>query len=299
MTVVSATPPAARRQPTVQALIERVCARFAGAGVDSPRRDARLLLAAAMRVDSAAVLAGADGLVGDAAARRFESFVERRAGREPVSRILGTREFWSLPFRLAPATLDPRPDSETLIEAALAEIADRAAPLRLLDLGTGTGCLLLALLSELPNATGVGVDRDPAALAIAAANAEALGLAGRAAFQTGDWTAGIAARFNLVVANPPYIPDHEIAALAPEVACFEPRGALAGGVDGLDAYRALAPDLARLLTSDGRLVLEFGAGQQPAVSAMLQVAGLATLGVRRDLNGIVRCLVAGCGGAKK
>lgn len=299
MSAVSVVPPSMRQESSVQTLIERASARLAAAGVESSRRDARLLLAAAMQAAPATLLAGAERSVDDAAACRFESFVERRAGREPVSRILGEREFWSLPFRLSPATLDPRPDSETLIEAALAEIADRQAPLRLLDLGTGTGCLLLALLSELPNASGIGVDRDPAAVAEAAANAGALGLAGRATFQAGDWAAGIAARFNLVVANPPYIPDHEIDALAPEVAGFEPRGALEGGSDGLDAYRGLAPDLGRLLTSDGRLVLEFGAGQQPAVTAILQAAGLETLGVRRDLNGIVRCLVAGRGGAKK
>jgi release factor glutamine methyltransferase len=292
MTATPTADAAAAAAPTVRALLDAAAERLAAAGVDAPRRDARLLLAAALATDTAALLAHVDRRVDAAAAARFSGSIDRRAAREPVSRILGTREFWSLSFRLTPATLDPRPDSETLIEAAFGGIADRQAPLRLLDLGTGSGCLLLALLSELPNATGIGVDRDPAAVAAAAANAEALGFAARAAFQVGDWAAGLAGPFDLVVSNPPYVPAGEIDLLAPEVARFEPRAALEGGADGLDAYRALAPEIARLLRDGGRAVLELGAGQHAAVAAILGAAGLEIRGFRNDLNGILRCVVA-------
>jgi release factor glutamine methyltransferase len=278
--------------PTVRALLGAATERLAAAGVDAPRRDARLLLAAAMSTNAAALLANIDRRVDADAVARFAGSIDRRAAREPVARILGTREFWSLSFRITPATLDPRPDSETLIEAALGGIADRQAPLRLLDLGAGSGCLLLALLSELPNATGIGIDCDPAAVEAAAANAKVLGLASRAAFQLGDWATGVAGSFDLVVSNPPYVPEGEIDLLAPEVARFEPRAALAGGADGLDAYRALAPQIAGVLRDGGRAVLELGAGQHAAVAAILAAAGLEIRGFRNDLNGILRCVVA-------
>jgi release factor glutamine methyltransferase len=284
---------------TVRGAIAAAADRLAAAGIEEPRRDARLLLAAALGVGQGALLAGDDRQVDVEAAARFAAHVARRAAREPVSRILGVREFWSLPFRLTPATLDPRPDSEALIEAALETVPDRDAPLRLLDLGTGSGCLLLALLSELPNATGIGIDRDPAALVAAAENAAALGLASRAAFRRGDWGRGLAERFDLVVANPPYIAEEEVARLAPEVALYEPRGALAGGVDGLDAYRLLAPQLGGLLCDGGRAVLEFGHGQHDAVAGLIGAGGLEIRGFRYDLGGTVRCVVAACGSAKK
>ncbi len=284
---------------TVGRLLDAASSRLAAAGVAEPRRDARLLLAAALESSAATLLARDDLVVDAGVAARFDGHVARRAEREPVSRILARREFWSLPFRLTPAMLDPRPDSEALIEAALALVPDRAAPLRLLDLGTGSGCLLLALLSELPRATGLGIDRDPDAVAGAAANARALDLASRAAFRPGDWGAGLAERFDLVVANPPYIPDGEIATLAPEVARYEPRGALAGGADGLDAYRVLAGQLGDLLAAEGHAVLELGRGQDAAVAALLRAAGLEIRGFRHDLGGVVRCVVAARRGAKK
>lgn len=285
--------------PTVRDLLDDAARRLEAAGVDSARGDARLLLAAAMKLEAGALFARDDAVVGAGQQAVFAAFLRRRESREPVSRIVGRREFWSLPFALSPATLDPRPDSETLVEAALDSVADRAASLSVLDLGTGSGCLLLALLAELPNARGIGVDRDPAAVAAAAANAAALGLGGRAAFRIGDWGADLAGGFNLVVANPPYIPDREIAALAPEVARFDPRAALAGGPDGLDAYRAIAPQLERLLDATGCAVLEFGRGQDQAVAALLCAAGLEIRGFRRDLGGILRCVVAARGSAKK
>lgn len=298
MTATPTADEAASGAPTVRALLDAAAARLAAAGVDAPRRDARLLLAAAMGTVTAALLAHVDRRVNAGPAARFAESIDRRAAREPVSRILGTREFWSLAFRLTPATLDPRPDSETLIEAALDGIADRQAKLRLLDLGTGTGCLLLALLSELPNASGIGIDRDPAAVEAAAANAGLLGLASRAAFRLGDWATGVAGPFDLVISNPPYVPEGEIDLLAPEVARFEPRAALAGGADGLDAYRALAPQIAGLLREGGRAVLELGAGQHAAVAAILAAAGLEIPGFRNDLSGIARCVIATRGSAK-
>lgn len=286
-------------QTVVRNLLETARRRLSAAGLEEPRRDARLLLAAALGCDESVLLIDPDRVVDAAVAARFSGYVERRHGREPVSRILGRREFWSLTFRVTAATLDPRPDSETLIEAALGAIPDRAAPLRLADLGTGTGCLLLALLSELPNAVGLGIDLDSAAVATAQANAAELGLANRASFRLGNWLAGLDENFDVIVANPPYIPLAEIDRLAPEVARWEPRRALSGGADGLDAYRALAPQIAARLTPGGVAVLEFGAGQEPEVAAILRAAGLEIHRFRHDLGGVLRCVLAVRGSAKK
>jgi release factor glutamine methyltransferase len=243
-------------------------------GVEDARREARLLL------EHCAGGAGAE----------LAALIERRRNREPVSQILGQWEFWSLPFFVTSATLTPRPDTETLVQAALDLTPDRAASLRLLDLGTGSGCLLLALLHELPAARGLGIDQSPEALAVARRNAEALGLAGRADFALGDWAAGIAGSFDLIVSNPPYIPHDEIPRLMPEVSQHEPRLALDGGADGLDCYRALAPQIAARLAPGGYALLEVGAGQAPAVVAILAAAGLQPAGVRADLAGRERCV---------
>jgi release factor glutamine methyltransferase len=210
-----------------------------------------------------------------------------------VSRILGRRGFWSLELAIGPAVLDPRPDSETLVQAVLDRCRDRTAALRILDLGTGSGCLLLALLSELPNAGGVGLERAGDAAALARANTERCGLADRAEIRTEDWRLWTAdARFDVVVCNPPYIATAQIDALAPEVARFDPRGALDGGADGLDAYRALAPRTAALLAPDGLAVFEVGAGQADAVAALLRAAGLRTYPPLCDLAGTPRCVPA-------
>jgi release factor glutamine methyltransferase len=216
--------------------------------------------------------------------------VSRRAAHEPLALILGRREFWSLDFAVSPASLIPRPDSETLIEAALAFFADRNPPRHVLDLGTGTGCLLLAALSEFPAAFGVGLDQSLPAASLAARNAAALGMADRAAFLCGDWAAALDGRFDLILCNPPYIPTSDIQSLMPEVARFEPRHALDGGADGYSAYRRLIPDLGRLLELSGAAVLETGAGQAAAIAELAQGAGF-TSEPRRDLSGIVRALV--------
>jgi release factor glutamine methyltransferase len=271
----------------------QVAARTAlgAAGIGSAALEARLLLAAAIGC-------APDDLFGAArerdlapeAARRLESLLQRRLAREPVAYILGRKEFWSLPLRVSPATLVPRPESETLIEAALAAVSDRTRPLTILDCGTGSGCLLLALLSELPRAWGVGIDRSAAALAVAADNARTLGVSARTGFVCGDWAAGIAGRFDLIVANPPYVPDAEIPRLAPEVAQFEPRGALAAGPDGLGAYRALLPHLSRLLTAEGVAFVEVGDGQAEAVTRIGESCRLHAAAAWPDLQGIARCL---------
>ena len=271
--------------------IAEATARLAASGVESPRRDARLLAALASGLDAAQVAAYPERALDPTVRQAFERLVARRMAREPVSRLVGRREFWSLEFGLCADTLDPRPDSETLVAAALAQIPDRAAPLRLLDLGTGTGCLLLALLSELPNASGVGTDLAPGAARQARRNAAAIGLESRAFFAVGAWAAAIGRGFDVVLANPPYVPSAAIAGLEPEVARFEPRAALDGGGDGLQAYRDIAPDLARLIAPGGFAVIEVGFGQAGAAAEIMLAQGLDETARHRDFAGIERCLV--------
>jgi release factor glutamine methyltransferase len=217
-----------------------------------------------------------------------------------VARIIGVKEFWGLPFQVVPAVLVPRPDTETVVETALARLDRdgarsrrlRVADLRIADLGTGSGAILIALLRELPSAWGIGTDCDAAALATARANAVGLGVAARAAFIACDFGAALAGNFDLVAANPPYIATDEIAALAPEVRDFDPRGALDGGPDGLAAYRTITRDAVRLLAPGGHLVMEIGAGQSQAVAALAAAAGLRSIAVAPDLAGIPRTVSA-------
>ena len=271
-------------------LLAEAAARLTAAGVPGARLDARILLGHVLGIESAAVFSLADTALPAGVASAFGALVGRRAASEPVSRIIGRREFWSLDFVLAPATLDPRPDSETLIEALLELRPNRAAALSILDLGTGSGCLLLAALSEYPRARGLGVDASEPCCAAAASNAARLGLAERTAFRAADWGGGIDGPFDVVLCNPPYIPTADIAALAPEVRLHDPRTALDGGIDGLDAYRALAACLPRLLDADGLALLEVGAGQAAAVAELMQAGGLSVIKVRPDLAGIPRCV---------
>ncbi len=282
---------------TVASAVADAASRLAVVGIPEPRREARLLAAAALGVTPADVFTYPERPVDAASLARLDGFVARRAGRrEPVSRIVGRREFWSLEFALSPDTLDPRPDSETLIEAALDRIPDRTAPLRVLDFGTGSGCLLLALLSELPNAAGIGIDLAVGAARQARANARALGLADRASFVVGDWGAAIAGRAAVILSNPPYIKRDAIAGSPAEVVAHDPRRALDGGSDGLDAYRVLAGEAARLLAPDGVAVFEVGDGQADAVAALMRDAGLRCLEARRDLSDVERALVLAHGG---
>jgi len=280
---------------TLAEAVEAAARRLAAAGIDEPRRDARLLVCRLLGGGPELLLGHPERALSADEAARIQAAVARRAAREPVSRILGEREFWSLPFGLNAATLDPRPDSETLVEAVLAECADRAAPLKLLDLGTGTGCLLLALLSELPAASGTGIDVSAEAVEQAAGNAGRLGLAARARFRRHSWSEGLAALgdgWDVIVSNPPYIESGAIAGLEPEVAGYDPAAALDGGADGLDAYRALIPAAAAVLAPGGLVALEIGIGQAAAVEALLAAAGLAPIRRARDLAGVERCLLA-------
>lgn len=272
----------------------RATKRLREAGVESPARDARLLLAHSLGVAHPSLLDSGTRMTA-AQVAAFEQLLARRAAREPVARIRGVREFWGMEFALSPATLDPRPDTETLVEASLAAFAGAPPPRRILDLGTGSGCILCALLHEWPTAIGVGVDRSARAAATAHQNAQALGFARRAAFVTGDWAQALAGQFDLIVSNPPYIATAAIGMLAPEVRRFDPAAALDGGADGLAAYRALAPQLARLLAAGGCAALEVGQGQAKGVASILIGSGLEFLGTRADLSGIERVVLARIG----
>ncbi|MGC6497815.1 MAG: peptide chain release factor N(5)-glutamine methyltransferase [Candidatus Puniceispirillaceae bacterium] len=272
-------------------ILNGIAARLDAAGIDTARLDARILLAIALGRDDAVLphetLPHWDDDLEDAVA----SLVNRRLAGEPVSRIRGWREFWSLRFLLSPDTLDPRPDSETLVAAALDAGRLMSAP-RLLDLGTGSGCLLLACLSELPDATGLGLDISSAAIGIAAQNATQLALAERADFETASFAddLDVYGTFDLVISNPPYIPVGEVATLAPEVTKFDPVRALDGGEDGLASWRDVLPAIARRLAADGQAFVEIGAGQQAAVTGIAADCGLTVFQSHADLAGIVRCL---------
>jgi release factor glutamine methyltransferase len=245
-------------------------------GIETPGLDARLLLCQATGLSHEDYVARGDVALAPKAAARFAASVERRLKGAPVSRILGVREFYGRPFRIDANTLDPRPDTETLIEAALEVVGgsgSREQPLRLLDLGTGTGCLLITLLAELPQATGVGVDFSRTALRLARENACALGVADRADFVAADWLEGLCGAFDLVVANPPYIPTAEIGALGPEVG-YDPETAVNGGPDGLAAYRRIAPRLKHVLRRRGIALFEVGTGQAEVVRRLLAESGL-------------------------
>lgn len=276
---------------TIGDLLKDASVRLAAAGLEDAQREARLLLMEAAGLDRAAVFMHPERRLAPAATARFHALVSRRARREPMAHVLGRREFWSLTFKVTADTLDPRPDSETLVQAVLDRIGDRDAPLRLVDLGTGTGCLLLTLLRELRNAEGLGIDASDRALAVARENAAVLQLAARADFRRSDWDGAVDPAFDILVSNPPYIPSGEIDALQPEVAQYEPRLALDGGADGLLAYRRLAPAAARLLTPDGLAAFEVGIGQGDSVIAIMEAAGLRHIATASDLAGIPRCVL--------
>ncbi|MDX1402846.1 MAG: peptide chain release factor N(5)-glutamine methyltransferase, partial [Kiloniellales bacterium] len=262
------------------------------AGLENPSHEARLLVAACLAE-------GRTGLALEPAQELtreeeefFKAALERRRRREPLSRILGKREFWSLPFKISPAVLDPRADSETLVEGLLESITDRSEALRVLDLGTGSGCLLLALLSELPSACGLGLDISHEAIAVAKENARALQLDRRASFKVADWQDGIGEGWDVILSNPPYVSSRDIARLSPEVRDYDPHDALDGGEDGLDAYRQIVALAAGALTSCGLLALELGIGQAAEVRNLLASTGFASGQAKRDLGGIDRVIVS-------
>jgi release factor glutamine methyltransferase len=253
--------------------------------------EARILLAHVLQCRQEDLLRDLRAPVPPEAGAAFAALLRRRAAREPLAYLVGHVGFWSLDLEVSPATLIPRADSEAVVEAALAAFADRGGVRRVLDLGTGTGALLLAVLAERPLAWGVGVDRAPAAARLAARNAAANGLGAQAAFLAGDWDAALSGAFDLVLSNPPYIAADEIAALMPEVARHEPRLALDGGPEGLDAYRRILARMPALLAPGGRAVIEIGAGQRAAVESIGRAAGLEALSASSDLGGVDRALV--------
>jgi len=279
---------------TVETARRILAARLRNHAIDSAELDARMLVGAVLGLDLTGMIAAASRLLTVAEALRLADFARRRREGEPVARILGHREFWGLALELSPATLVPRPDTETVVELALEML--HAAPdpnhrLRIADIGTGSGAILLALLSELPDACGVGTDISEAALRTASSNAANLRLADRAGFVACDYAAALSDRFDLIVSNPPYIRSAEIAGLAAEVRDHDPRAALDGGADGLQAYRALIPQAGLLLAPFGVLVVEAGHDQSTDIEGLMAAAGLTLeRPARADLAGILRAV---------
>jgi release factor glutamine methyltransferase len=268
--------------------------KFRQHGLDTPELDARILIGHALGLDHAALVAQSGRLLVAAEKEAIAALATRRLACEPVARILGRKEFWGLSFTLNAETLVPRPETEAVIEAALDALGreSRSRALRVADIGTGSGALILALLSELPAARGTGTDISVTALACARDNAVAFGLATRATFVACDYGAALKGPFDLIVSNPPYVARDEIATLPREVRDYDPTRALDGGRDGLDAYRPIAAEARRLLSPEGVLVVELGAGQLGAVTALVSAAGLAPSGPpRRDLSGVARALL--------
>jgi len=278
---------------TITAARRALTRSFAAAALDSPELDARILIGHALALDPAGIISQGPRLLTSAESAAIAALAQRRLAHEPVARILGVKEFWGLPFRLNAETLVPRPETETVVEAALAALeAQRQGALRMADLGTGSGALLAALLSEYPAALGVGTDLSDTAIACARRNMRALELQERALFVVCDYGAALRGPFDLLVSNPPYVRRGDIPTLQPEVRLFEPARALDGGADGLHGYRAIAADARRLLAPDGLVVVELGAGQASAVAALFSAAGLAVERPRPDLSGTARALPA-------
>ncbi len=282
---------------SVGAAMAEAAARLAAAGIETARLDARLLLGHALGRDAGWLIGHRDDILSAAERADFETLVRRREGREPLAYILGTREFWSLLFRVTPATLIPRPETEILVEAVLDAFAASDAVFRIADLGTGTGCVMLSILNERPVATGVGIDLSTEALAVARGNAAALGLGKRAEFRQGSWFAALGADevFDVIVTNPPYISDAEMAALAPEIANHEPLSALTAGRDGLDAYRRIFPGLAGRLRAGGLFAGEIGHLQGNAAAALAREQGLEKVEILADAAGRPRCVLGRMG----
>ncbi|MDF2367086.1 peptide chain release factor N(5)-glutamine methyltransferase [Sneathiella sp.] len=277
---------------SLRSLVHEASGILRQADVSDVKRDASLLLAYVLNEDVGYLYREPDRRLTEEETRTFKQLVERRAAREPLSHLTGHREFWSLDFLVSGDVLDPRPDSETLIEAVLLSRSQGFKPQRVLDLGTGSGCLLLTILSEIPSATGIGVDLSDAALAIAQENARRLGIKARAEFHRGSWDIDLGEKFDLVISNPPYILTGALADLQPEVRDFEPHLALDGGVDGLDCYRNILSNIRNILRSGGQLVFEVGIGQAPDVGKMMEKAGFSSPQFHKDIGAIERCVSA-------
>lgn len=277
--------------PRVDEAIAAAVRHLREAGIDNPSFDARLLLREATGLTAEDMAREPGQLLAEDSLQKLCDGIRRRGKREPVSRIIGQREFWSLGFAISPDVLDPRPDTETLVDALLATETDRSRPLLIADLGTGSGCLLCASLSEFPNARGIGLDMSAEAIVVARNNAQSLGLAVRARFVRGHWASSVAANsIDVILTNPPYIPSRQIAELDPEVAEFDPSVALDGGDDGLDAYRAIAQDVERVIKPGGNAFVEIGAGQAEAVASLFESDLIDEIEMISDLSGRLRCL---------
>lgn len=269
--------------------LEEGTAHLAAAGIDAPGHEAQLLLAHATGTPFEMIFAYPERQLVKIAGTYFQVLLRRRARRQPLAQVLGSREFWSLDFKVTPSVLTPRPESETLIEAVLAMCPDTIT--QVLDLGTGSGCLLLALLWELPGVCGLGIDVSVDAVGVAQANAHALGLDTRAQFAVGNWGAALVGHFDVILSNPPYVACTDFASLASEISLYEPRVALDGGVDGLESIRAMSMHVARLLAPGGIAAVEIGTGQGVEVEAIFATNGLSLVARRCDLAGVERCLL--------
>jgi release factor glutamine methyltransferase len=277
---------------TLGTLYQHLRGELAAAKIEEPDLEARMLLAFAAGIDQTRIIGYPEDEMDADIVQRVEALIARRQQGEPIAYIIGSREFWSLDFKVTPDTLIPRPDSETLIEAVLEAVPNKTAELKLLDLGTGSGCLLLALLSELPNASGTGIDINPKACAIAAENAENLNLTARATFIQSDWMVGIEGKFDIIVSNPPYIVESDIPTLEADVSLFEPHLALSGGPDGLDAYRLIADQAAAHLSPQGLLAVEIGMGQVTDIKELFEQNGFKIKNIHKDFSHIERCILA-------
>lgn len=272
-------------------LLTHTIEELKNAGIETAALDARLLLQHVLQISREALLLDTMPALSPSQKAEFSSLLAMRLAHKPMAQILGEREFWGHRFQVNEHTLIPRPDSETLISGLLAHRRSREKAFRILDLGTGTGCLLLAALSEYPHATGLGVDISEQALEVARANAQSLGLEKRAEFKKSHWNAEINGVWDIILSNPPYIPTREIAGLAPDVAVYEPRLALDGGNSGLDAYRAIISFLPAYMAENGIALLEVGAGQAAEVAAMAVAQGLTVTQKMCDLAGVERCII--------
>jgi len=282
---------------TAGAAVDFVTRRLAALGIETARLDARVLVANILAVDPARVFSHPETPLDTPEREALSALLGRREAREPVARIVGEKEFWSLPFAITADTLVPRPETETVVEAVLDFCPDRTRPLRVLDLGTGSGCLLVALLTEFPNAEGIGTDSSEGALTTARRNADRNDVGDRARFQLTDWCTGLdpctGAGFDIVVSNPPYIAEAEIDGLAPEVSRYEPKAALTAGTDGLDAYRCILAGITDVMAAGAAAVFEVGVGQAANVERMARDHGLETIGGKLDLAGIERVVMFG------
>lgn len=261
------------------------------AGIETPFLDAELLLAYVLQKNREFVIGRPEYELSTKEVADFEWFIKRRANFEPVAKIIGIKEFWGREFIVSGATLDPRPDSEALIEKVFEILPNKEVEFKVLDLGTGSGCLLLTILAEYPNSLGVGVDIASDTLHVARSNAEKLGLAKRSDFILNDWLEGMDGKFDLIISNPPYIKNSDIEKLAPEVSVHEPRLALLGGDDGLDCYRQIASQIKNLLNEKAYIVFEFGKGQEEDVRKILEREGMKFISFKNDLTGTPRCIV--------